>query len=405
MVLLAIDLAILNIDNLTFPEGCLISEFLINYQGGFVRRGVVGELLFQFCKPLGINPIYVIVPVCVICALAFLYVLVRLFRKENLCLWILPTYYVCGGADYIRKDFIIMLFVLWLFRQIPKLLEGSRNTVPVILVMVLLLNIHEASFFIFYPVLCVYLLFAKFNKMPLRTRFAIIVAPVAMMLLLCVFKGSRECCEGIFNSWEYAYPNAYESMGSSDNAITALTWETLLAVNRHVNMNFFTGPLFKCSPLIIKPFVVALILYVMVQISFLHQRNSAEYWTKTRSFVFCALMQLIALLPMFTILSCDFRRICFYWTVSSFLTYFFLSGIPLTFGRIERINLPLRRLSEIIAKPLSPIYPFILLLLLGVPYTGNSIVNYMSPLGQKVFSNAIWHVSHRESDITNSKLQ
>lgn len=361
--------------------------------------------MFQICKPLGINPIYIIVPICVISILAFLYVLVRFFRKEHLCLWILPTYYVCGGADYIRKDFIIMLFVLWVFRQIPKILAGSRNTVPVILMIGLLLNIHEASFFIFYPALCVYILFAKCNNATLRTRCAIIVAPAAMMLLLCVFKGSRECCESIFNSWEYAYPNALESLGEGDNAITALTWETLPTVLWHLHLNFATGPLFKYSPLIIKPFVIVLILYIMVQVSFIYQRNSAEYWAKTRSFVYCALMQLIALLPMFTILSCDFRRICFYWTISSFLAYFCLRGIPLTFACIERINLPIRRLSEIVAKPVSPIYPFVFMLLLGVPYTGNNILNYTSPLVQKALPGAIWHPSHQESDISNSKLQ
>ena len=32
-----------------------ISEWLINYQGGFTRRGLLGELIFQFSKIIGIT--------------------------------------------------------------------------------------------------------------------------------------------------------------------------------------------------------------------------------------------------------------------------------------------------------------------------------------------------------------
>lgn len=243
MVVLAIELAKSNINNLTFPKSCFISEFLINYQGGFVRRGMVGELLYQICKPLTINPTYVIVPVCIVSILMFIYILFKYFRREHLCLWILPTYYACGGADYIRKDFIIMLFVFWVFREIPKTLAGKNNTAYVILLLGLLLNIHEASFFIVYPALFVYILFAKSNNAKLWVRCAIIVAPVIIMLVLCVFKGSQECCKSIFESWDYAYPNALAGIEPDykANAIIALAWETLPTVKWHLHLNFATG--------------------------------------------------------------------------------------------------------------------------------------------------------------------
>ena len=384
LVLLAIKLISYNVTYATFPKGCLISEFLINYQGGFVRRGLVGELLYRMCEPLGMNPTYIIVPVCIVAFSLFIYLIIMYFKKEHLCLWILPTYYVLGGADYIRKDFIIMLFVFWIFQQVPKFLAGSNNVAYMILMFVLLLNIHEASFFIVYPTLCVYILFAKYNRATLWARTAMIVAPLMMMLALCVFKGSEECCNNIFDSWDYAYPDALKSLEGTQNSITALTWETWPTIQWHLHLNFATGAFFKYSPLIIKPLAISMILWLMVQISFFHHRNSAEYSSRTGKFVFHAILQLISLAPMFTILSCDFRRICFYWTTSSFLAYFCLNGLPLKSSFIEKIQSPIKRLGEIVSKAVSPVYPFALLLLLGVPYIVNPPVGYMSPIGQEV---------------------
>ena len=37
-----------------------IGEWLINYQGGFVRRGLLGEAIYLLCNVIKISPIYVI---------------------------------------------------------------------------------------------------------------------------------------------------------------------------------------------------------------------------------------------------------------------------------------------------------------------------------------------------------
>ena len=39
-----------------YPTDWTTSEWLINYHGGFVRRGLVGELLLQINKFININP-------------------------------------------------------------------------------------------------------------------------------------------------------------------------------------------------------------------------------------------------------------------------------------------------------------------------------------------------------------
>jgi hypothetical protein len=47
-------------------EGWNITEWLINYQGGFVRRGLPGEMLYQISHHFGITPYYIIVFVCLL---------------------------------------------------------------------------------------------------------------------------------------------------------------------------------------------------------------------------------------------------------------------------------------------------------------------------------------------------
>lgn len=39
-----------------FREGFNVGDWLINYEGGFVRRGLIGEVLFLLAKVTGVSP-------------------------------------------------------------------------------------------------------------------------------------------------------------------------------------------------------------------------------------------------------------------------------------------------------------------------------------------------------------
>jgi len=74
-----------------------ITEFLINYQGGFVRRGLIGEILFFFAKNFNINVEVTIKIICLICCFAVCIFFVRAFLKKGYTLYILPLYFFLGG--------------------------------------------------------------------------------------------------------------------------------------------------------------------------------------------------------------------------------------------------------------------------------------------------------------------
>ena len=44
-----------------FHEGFNVGDWLINYEGGFVRRGLIGEILYVLAKGTGISPVIYLV--------------------------------------------------------------------------------------------------------------------------------------------------------------------------------------------------------------------------------------------------------------------------------------------------------------------------------------------------------
>ena len=381
------------------PSEYCISDILINYQGGFVRRGLLGEILFQLSSLSNLDPRCFIVPLCVISAAILICLLVRYFHREHLCLWILPTYYVLGGADYIRKDTIMMLFVFAIFKLLSQLLDGQRKLCILLILIVLLLNLHEASFFAFFPMLAVYLLFGTPNRTRLTHRIVVITISLAAMATLCIFKGDMECAEQVWHSWESVYPDEY-CMFRYWSSIGALAWGTLDTIKMHIVYNFCDDPTLGWSELFIRPLVLFIILYLMIQISFVNHRGDSDYKRKTCLFAKFAIFQLLSMAPLMTILSCDFKRICFYWTVSSFMSYFLLKDMHVNVPFSKTINKWIAPCIKAISYPVRPVYPFVLLLFFSIPtWHGDPCRTYFSPLCSPVVVRVFWHVTHIQTDI------
>ena len=71
-----------------------VSDWLINYEGGFVRRGLIGQLLFFLYQ---IHPYPVRFAILFICVLGFVticWLLIRILKKEGMSIFILPFPFV-----------------------------------------------------------------------------------------------------------------------------------------------------------------------------------------------------------------------------------------------------------------------------------------------------------------------
>lgn len=102
-----------------------VTEWLINYQGGFVRRGLAGELLLRFYYCWGIEPYYVILTMCFILYLGLVIFFYRAFRRAGLPLFLLPFVFFLGGPVlndfWARKD----VFLVWIFIGVVRLTGGE----------------------------------------------------------------------------------------------------------------------------------------------------------------------------------------------------------------------------------------------------------------------------------------
>ena len=61
------------------------SDLFINYQGGFIRRGLLGEIFYQFYLK-GINPVYLAYIISLLSYIVIVVYMIRNFRKHGYAL-------------------------------------------------------------------------------------------------------------------------------------------------------------------------------------------------------------------------------------------------------------------------------------------------------------------------------
>lgn len=138
-----------------------VSDWMINYQGGFVRRGISGEILYQLYQ-LHPYPLRTMI-YCIMTATFFLLLglLYQLFKKNGWSYILFPScvLIVQGFTNYqfcTRKDYIMLLgafLVFWMYRQWERRILMVWSYLAMQVVAIMLMLIHEASMFFTIPIL------------------------------------------------------------------------------------------------------------------------------------------------------------------------------------------------------------------------------------------------------------
>lgn len=301
-----------------------ISEFLINYQGGFVRRGLIGEILFFFAKRFNIDIEWTIKIISLVCFLAVSVFFVKAFLKKGYTLYILPLCFFLGSGIFtnwwIRKDYLFFCFfipVFWIFNK-----DSISTFVKFLLINILTVFIilsHEVFAFFSLPVLFL-LLISQFKRSGLVRSLIysfVFLAPTIFVFLLTLrFKGSPEIAVAIWDSWAVFF-NDKASLYFG-NAINALSWSAKDTFACHIIHNFLYTDQGIFS-LVVWIITFPAIYYIATNALFAFRKDESVFTLKDRTILSAVLIfQLICLLPIFTILSCDYGRIVFYWIGSSF---------------------------------------------------------------------------------------
>jgi hypothetical protein len=335
------------VENLLTRFGCdsfNISEFLINYEGGFCRRGLAGQALLYFVRWTGFDVETTIKVFCLICMVLVTAFFIICFRKKGYCLYLLPLCFCLGGlivssagayyegdypSDWIRKDFLLLgVFIVIATVQI-KARFGFRLKVLIInLLSVVAILTHEGFAFLFIPL--IFILFCSelksekpdINRVARYALGALALLPsVVALALTAAFRGNQQNITAIWQSWQPFVGDTSSFVDSPYNAVTALGWDTAELVKSYLKINFM---LFDHG-------IVSSLYWALVFPVFYYVFTNALLVLVAKPDVFSSsdrnrlsgllLFQMLCFIPLFVFLYTDYIRLCFYLTGSSLAVF------------------------------------------------------------------------------------
>lgn len=282
-----------------------ITEFMINWEGGFVRRGLLGQGLYEICRMTGLTMLDFIYPFCSICYLAVTVSLCYLFHRRGYCWWLPFIPYLCGfWGCFIRKDFLLIGIMLLSFYIIGRGLTASR-VVSVTLLTILALFLHEAYIFWGFPLL--FLITCG------RRRYGLIygVVAIAVFGILSIYKGSEQIAVDINSSWHTLLPALVPA--TPDGTVESLGWSFEYAMHRHMEANFvgyYELPFIPVPKVLMHLIVLLCSFYLALNMLhyFRRRRTPDDPGQRVRIFG-CLAWVWICMLPMFIVLSTDYPRL------------------------------------------------------------------------------------------------
>lgn len=312
----------------------LTSEFLINYQAGFVRRGLSGELLLFFVRHVNVNLEWLIKGSCLIWFLLVCLFFVRAFIKKGYSLYILPLCFFLGGnivpVFWIRKDYLFLCFfisILWVFGR--KKMNNFLKLLIINVLMVLVILSHEVFAFFAFPVLFL-MIFFQYKRFGVLKAFIIsnvsLLPAYVAFLSAIYFKGDAQIAYVIWNSWSDYIGDDISKIGKS---VSALGWPSIGTFKFHFVGNFLSVDQ-QIFSLVVWLITFPVIYYISTNALYTFRRNKQIFTLRDKTLLSAILVfQLVCLAPVFLVLSCDYVRVIFYWISSSFAVFFISSKISI----------------------------------------------------------------------------
>lgn len=352
-----------------------MTEFLVNYSAGYVRRGLFGELLLAFTSHTHIDPKWVIYPICAVSYLSIVALICYLCKKRGCCLWIMlwTLFAPCACFGIMRKDYIIYLLVAamiyCMFRVRGK---GIWREGCAFLLYLLAMQLHECTFFMIAPFLLWYYVSEEGVLHFTWKKVCAILFIIIPMLLVSAFKGTEQHAQTIFNSWTPYIGSQLSPYPTG--TIESIGWSTGYAINKHIEMNFLTDFMGIIYGWMVMPALILVLVYMIPNLLLPSWSKVTDLHEKRSVFTAVLLFQMVALIPMFTVLSCDHTRIFTYWILTSFFIYAFVPHHVLH-GMIPNVYQKMvTKLNAIIFSKHSTIISAVLMFFVGLPF--GSYINF-----------------------------
>ena len=176
-----------------------LSEWLINYRGGFVRRGLPGEILWQLNDRWGVDPYLAVVSLTLAVYVVVIGYAIRAAWVGRLPWAFVPASMALGfpvfGQDWLRKD-VLLLLLFALALKLVFVRSSVARIVGLNAVIVIAVLSHEAFIFFALPAIVWIGLRHRGVRSPIE------LAPSWMATFAVVlFHGSSELAQRVWTSW------------------------------------------------------------------------------------------------------------------------------------------------------------------------------------------------------------
>lgn len=348
------------------------SQYLVNYSGGYVRRGMPGELIWQACAHGVSSPRLCLLLFTAVAFISVTVFFIILFRRRALCWYVLPLPVFLGAQfSLTSKDSLMMALFIAMTLLWRKGLHKAWRCLLFTLLWVFAINCHEGFGFFSIPLFLLLLLNDRQLSLPYKILPPATAVLAMLMTVLC--HGDSAIAATIRQSWRDIAPTQFGT--DTTCGISSLGWSLEFAASQHLSINFLTRS-WGLYGWMVRPLEYLAIYYVLSQTIFVFSnRHNCLNANDKSNLSTLLLLQFCALLPMFTVLSCDHGRITLYWSLTSYAVFLLcprpaLSGLLPRWARREADKL--NQFMEGLIKP-TPSTMSLFLLFVGIRHIGFSV--------------------------------
>jgi len=188
------------------------ADWIINYQGGFIRRGFVGEFLFRIHQITRIDLDLIVLSFVASIVFFISYFLIRSIKyinnsQINILIFLSPGFFLysmMNSAVVGQKD-ILLVFTMGFFVFFEKKLE-SRYLFLLLIIFLFFLTLSHSGFLFYVPYLLFLYFLIKINrndKIKMYEVVTIIISLISIIILIILNQGTenqvKEICDSVKN--------------------------------------------------------------------------------------------------------------------------------------------------------------------------------------------------------------
>lgn len=328
----------------------IICEWLVNYEGGVIRRGITGQLLYWFyqIRPYPVSD--TIVFIFYVGVVLLLFFLIKMFVKRGWSLFLLPfpafLFTFLGYRFLISRRDAWMLLLACLFFFLYKKYVSNRSLwflVGMNLIIVLGMLIYESILFFVFPIVFFHFLWMKCQGNDINVIKTIVVWLPSLLMPFIILEcaGTQQMTIEMMQSWMPLFTRYPMGDAFAVEDIYLYNWigQPLLDHMRGVlNEGWFSSSMFILPRWIFNIYMFIAIYYLTTRLNTVNLKFNKLKQYDVVQLSNVVIIQFLFLLPYILFLSDDMARNMTYWTVSSFMFFYFFGDSKFSPDWMNRLS-------------------------------------------------------------------